>query len=467
VTDQPSNSKSPVINLNEHRARANEAAQTPLADPLGGVTQRSDRDCLSLVADRLFSRLLADTEATPQSSSDLLNILAPLSQIQPLTEQCAAQRLENRFAFASRGQQLSRRTLATTEHLAIISRAILAGHCLEARYNHRDRVLHPYALLVREPKVYLLAVEHLDDIDSNTNPTPEIRQFLCHRFEHLAPSNLPSVVPEDFSIHTYLDNGALEVPIHALQASLPEPFTLTIRLRAMQHDNLLRDLEEFPIAGSQTLIRQTPDSDDYLLEVPGQRANVSLLGWIMARHDRAEVLAPALLRQYIGEKLRVTANLYSTPVLAHDVAAQPVPTEIDVAHDSTEQSHDNAVAVQADSAFKQLQPLPARIDLDAVAVSSQLAARDRSNVMVSWMIKQLLMNTRLEPHMESNFNRCNARHYMPRSMKEICDDWYAGDFQQALVSHMAELIQPVYDDQDWGLCRARHKPQSICICSAW
>ena len=186
MTDQPSDSKSPIINLNEHRARANEATQTPLADPVGGVTQRSDRDCLSLVADRLFSRLLADTGAPPQSSGDLLDILAPLSEIQPLTEQCAAQRLENRFAFASRGQQLSRRTLATTEHLAIISRAILAGHCLEARYNHRDRVLHPYALLVREPKVYLLAVQHSDDIDSNTNPTPEIRQFLCHRFEHLA-----------------------------------------------------------------------------------------------------------------------------------------------------------------------------------------------------------------------------------------------------------------------------------------
>ena len=89
--------------------------------------------------------------------------------------------------------------------------------------------VHLCALLVRKPKIYLLTVENEDTCDDNTNSAPLIRQFLCHRFEHLELRSLPNCVPEDFNVRTYLDSGALEALIQALQTSLPEPFTLVIR----------------------------------------------------------------------------------------------------------------------------------------------------------------------------------------------------------------------------------------------
>ena len=64
----------------------------------------------------------------------------------------------SRIAIAQRGQQLIQQSVPYAV-LGLISKAILDRRCLKVKYNGKGRLLHPYGLVSKEPKIYLVAVE--------------------------------------------------------------------------------------------------------------------------------------------------------------------------------------------------------------------------------------------------------------------------------------------------------------------
>jgi len=85
-------------------------------------------------------------------------------------------------------------------------------------------------------------------------------------------------------------------------------------------------------------------------------------------------------------------------------------------HDSQEQNPD-AEKARPTAQRKRLPALPASINLDDVPYPNQLTRRDSSNVMLSWMIKQLLHHTQLTQLKSYATLGINVESYLPDSMR--------------------------------------------------
>jgi len=214
-----------------------------------------------------------------------------------------------RIAIAQRGQYLVQRAVPY-DVLGVISKSMLDGKCLELRYKGRQRVLHPYGIVLRGPKIYLLAV---DDRVLSTVPQKELNpaHYFCVRMSNVEISERSNQVPEDFDADKYIARGGLETESHH-EAGLPRRgFTLKLRVFDGESDNLLQDIEEFPLSRSQKIDKEKGTSN-HILTAPGIRASHQLTEWIVGRLDRVEVLAPVNLRQYIADEIAATHQLYTT-----------------------------------------------------------------------------------------------------------------------------------------------------------
>lgn len=215
----------------------------------------------------------------------------------------------NRIAIAPRGQQLVNRSVPR-EVLDIIYRAILDKRCVKMRYNDKKLILHPYAIVVREPKFYLLGVD--DDIIKQRAPiNDDIRQYLCnHIGDAEVKKDYLARVPDDFDVTDYVNKGGLDVMLRKdIGIGSDRSFTLKLKIYT-GGDNLSRDLEAFPISRTQR-IEKDPDSEHQILTATGMRASHQLVEWILGRTDRVEVLAPEKLRKYIGNKIEAMQRLYA------------------------------------------------------------------------------------------------------------------------------------------------------------
>jgi predicted DNA-binding transcriptional regulator YafY len=112
-----------------------------------------------------------------------------------------------RIAIAQRGQYLVQRSVPY-DVLGKISKAMLDGKCLELKYQGQQRVLHPYGIVLRVPKIYLLAV---DDRVQSTKPYKEInpRQYFCVRMSKVKISELSNGAPPDFDAEKFIARGGL------------------------------------------------------------------------------------------------------------------------------------------------------------------------------------------------------------------------------------------------------------------
>ena len=63
-----------------------------------------------------------------------------------------------RVTVMQRGQRLEAAPLDNGV-LACIAECLVTGRCIKLRYNEKDRLLHPFGLVFRQPKVYLLALD--------------------------------------------------------------------------------------------------------------------------------------------------------------------------------------------------------------------------------------------------------------------------------------------------------------------
>jgi len=205
-----------------------------------------------------------------------------------------------------RGQQLAQK-FVPYEVLGVISKAMLDNKCVRCRYLGKDRLLHPYALVLKSPKIYLLAVEHRRLTDSDTvTPT----QYLCSRMTNPKVSDTTSRVPANFSAESFVRTHGMDVLMER-ESGLPRrAFTLLLRIYEGDKDNLLRDLEEFPLSSDQT-IEEEAGTRHHILRAPGMRASFQLVEWILGRMERVEVIGPRSLREQIATKVSALNTIYS------------------------------------------------------------------------------------------------------------------------------------------------------------
>jgi len=204
-----------------------------------------------------------------------------------------------RITITPRGQQLVKQP--TPHHvLSIIYKAILDKRCVKMRYRGKPRQVHPYAVVIREPKIYLLGVDDKTMVkDGPQKARPSL--YLCTRIEKPALGSLANRVPDDFKAEEYIQQGGLDVMLREEMALAGRAFTLKLRIY-VDDDNLLQDLAEFPLSNRQT-IEPEPGTGNHLLSASGMHASYQLVEWILGRMERVEVLAPAKLRDYIAEHI--------------------------------------------------------------------------------------------------------------------------------------------------------------------
>jgi predicted DNA-binding transcriptional regulator YafY len=212
-----------------------------------------------------------------------------------------------RIAVDQRGQALVEHEVPY-DVLGVLSRAILDGKRVNCCYRGDRRELHPFGIVLRCPKIYLLAV---DDHAIRMVPTADLRpyQFLCARISDAEVSDKPNLVPDDFDTDHFIERVGLDVD--ALDWKLPERgFKLILRVFDADSDNLLQDLHEFPLSKQQEIM-QEEGTGNHILMARRMRATHQLIEWIMGRLDRIEVLAPVVLREHIVRQLTAMQERYT------------------------------------------------------------------------------------------------------------------------------------------------------------
>jgi predicted DNA-binding transcriptional regulator YafY len=192
--------------------------------------------------------------------------------------------------------------------LGVLSRAILEGRRVLCRYRDDLRELHPFAIVLRSPKIYLLAVDdHVIRKVAKNALVPA--QFICARIAEAEVSDKPNLVPDDFNADDFIEQVGLDVD--AMDWEAPERgFKLILRIFDGESDNLLADLREFPLSKYQEIMFEE-ETGHHLLMARRMRATHQLIEWIMGRLDRVEVVAPLALRDHIVSKLSAMQARYT------------------------------------------------------------------------------------------------------------------------------------------------------------
>ena len=180
------------------------------------------------------------------------------------------------------------------EIIATVGEALLRECCFTARYRNRDEAeraferVHPLALVLRGPALYLLAT--LDDYE-------DVRQLRVHRFlsAELLPDQ-PRRLPENFELDAYIRTGGFEYPEG-------EPMALV----ALFQRGAARHLQETPLSADQRIV----DEDDWRVRLSATVNDTTLLRWwLLGFGSGVEVLEPAALRAEMAETARRMAWRY-------------------------------------------------------------------------------------------------------------------------------------------------------------
>ena len=218
--------------------------------------------------------------------------------------------LLERIAVDQRGQRLGGADAASAI-VPVVTEAILKRRCIEACFQGRTRRLHPYGLLFRDPKYYLLAVDDQDLRDAGGRIEGlEPQKFHCSRFKHAEVSRVLNLVPNDFALTSWLRENYKGVPIRGLKPSENGPMTLKLRLFADASSALVQDLRKHPIASMQRILSTGEKEGETRLVADDVWPTVELMNWLLARGHSVEVLEPAFLRQKVADEVTAMAKRY-------------------------------------------------------------------------------------------------------------------------------------------------------------
>ncbi len=275
----------------------------------GGTEMPIEEACTILMAEKLLDVLLP-ADFYDASLQDLFRTARDVLRKYDARPKHARRQVKaylDRVVIADRGQSLVRDRVPY-DVLGVISKAMLDGKCVSARYRGEERLLHPYGLVLRGPKVYLLAV---DDHAVRNVPPADLKpyQFLCVRLQGAQVSDRNNRVPDGFDVTRFVASGGIDVETSA--EGLPtRAFTLKLRVIDREIDNLLQDLKEFPLSLKQE-IRKERGTSNHILTAPGMRASHQLIEWIVGRLDRVEVVEPKSLREHVAERIASVHSIYS------------------------------------------------------------------------------------------------------------------------------------------------------------
>lgn len=222
----------------------------------------------------------------------------------------AVNQFRKRVAISQRGQQLvSLPSQVPLAQLGILSKAILEKKQVACTYRGQEKTLHPYGIVIREPKIYLLAVEdHVMTRFGSDKVEP--CQYLCSRIVGPRVVSISNKVPDDFDAMAHVAKGKMDVALRKDIGLSDRAFTLVLKV-VPGKDNLVNDLAEYPLSQKQTL-EQDADSSAYILRAANMRLTYQLVEWIMARMDRVEVLSPHGLRSHMQKKIASMHQLYES-----------------------------------------------------------------------------------------------------------------------------------------------------------
>jgi hypothetical protein len=162
--------------------------------------------------------------------------------------------------------------------------------------------------VLRSPKIYLLAAD--DHVIRKVRPAElNPAQFLCARITDAIVSDKPNLVPQDFSAEKYIQEIGLDRNADEWGGS-GRGFKLVLRIFDADEDNLLADLEAFPLSKDQS-IEKEKGTKNYLLTARKVRGTHQLIEWILGRVERVEVVSPATLRNHMVDRLDATRSRYT------------------------------------------------------------------------------------------------------------------------------------------------------------
>lgn len=210
---------------------------------------------------------------------------------------------------------------STCNAFALISSALLHKRCISVSYASRQRLLHPCAIVVRSPKLYLIACEDAStrptsNFESCTNPDshwagkPKAYQL---QYMHSISMQTKRSRVDGFDLQHFIDEQQLEVPLLPPPGtSAPGKTSLVLHVYPppnTRSDALIDDLRAYPLAARQQLTL-SEDLAFHILCIDNVVPTESLAAWILGRHDRVEVVSPRWLRQLISQRIAAMQGRY-------------------------------------------------------------------------------------------------------------------------------------------------------------
>lgn len=184
-----------------------------------------------------------------------------------------------------------------------ISDALLERQAINVEYLSRQQkevksfTLHPQGLVVRHSVSYLLAM--VNDYD-------DIRQFALHRIHNLISSDAPYREQPNFSVESYIEQGAFGYPLAQKD----------VELIAKIDKGMAWLLAETPISTKQQL--SEPDTNGWVTLTATVPNDQQTQWWIMGFGARIQVLQPHTWRGAIIEQAQKMMEQYqSAPSAQH------------------------------------------------------------------------------------------------------------------------------------------------------
>lgn len=176
--------------------------------------------------------------------------------------------------------------LEALQHALLTERQIEVGYKKLRADELASYTLHPLGLIQRGPVMYLVATAF-----TYTDP----RLYAVHRIRSITPLNAPVDRPAGFDLEAFVQGGGGNF-------GGGETVALTLRVNA----DLAATLEEAPLEPGMTITRE----GERLVVQATLPDTWQLRWWLLSQADRAEVLAPATLREEIVAQHRAALANY-------------------------------------------------------------------------------------------------------------------------------------------------------------
>jgi predicted DNA-binding transcriptional regulator YafY len=127
----------------------------------------------------------------------------------------------------------------------------------------------------------------------------DLRQVVLHRMHHAELLEAPAIVPDDFDLDRYIQEGEFSYPVG-------EPIHLEVVFRHGAHLHL----QDTPLSADQRL---TALDDERVLVHATVENTAELRWWLLGFGEFVEVLAPADMREEFRARAVAMAALYQQP----------------------------------------------------------------------------------------------------------------------------------------------------------